>query len=183
MRSVIDAPRERLAYPLAPPELVIDEDISLTQFVNEDAEEIYGLVAGNRSHLAEFENWAATYALSECEKDLADYVEAVQAGRAAFYKVLYRGELVGSIYLRDRQDSAVALGYWLAKNAVGKGIATRAATYLVDYAFDAWGIDTVILCIKPDNARSQAVANRLGALKAVNTVNKTYEAWAILKDE
>ncbi len=45
----------------------------------------------------------------------------------------------------------------------GNGIATEAARACVAHAYDTLGWDTVVSYIDPDNARSIALAERLGA--------------------
>jgi RimJ/RimL family protein N-acetyltransferase len=55
------------------------------------------------------------------------------------------------------------VGWGLAREAWGKGYATEGSTAAIDWAFDRLGWTEVIHCIAPDNARSQAVARRLGS--------------------
>jgi len=55
------------------------------------------------------------------------------------------------------------LGWTLMAEAEGKGIAFEAATAARDHAARALGIDRMISYIAPHNARSQALARRLGA--------------------
>jgi RimJ/RimL family protein N-acetyltransferase len=56
----------------------------------------------------------------------------------------------------------VEVGYVLERAAWGRGLATEAARILVDWAFANLEVDYLIAAIQPDNARSQAVAVRLG---------------------
>ena len=55
------------------------------------------------------------------------------------------------------------VGWGLAREAWGKGYATEGATAAIDWAFDTLGWTSVIHCIDPGNAPSQAVARRLGS--------------------
>lgn len=55
------------------------------------------------------------------------------------------------------------VGYCIARDAWGSGYATEGARAAVDFAFDRLGWSEVIHTIRHDNARSQAVALRLGA--------------------
>ncbi len=54
------------------------------------------------------------------------------------------------------------MGWTLARAAWGRGYAKEGARASLDYAFDTLGADHVISVIHPDNARSIAVAERLG---------------------
>jgi RimJ/RimL family protein N-acetyltransferase len=55
------------------------------------------------------------------------------------------------------------VGYSFHMDARGKGYATEACAAAMDYAFDTLGWDEVIHSISPENAASQAVAQRLGS--------------------
>lgn len=56
----------------------------------------------------------------------------------------------------------IELGYRLAKEFWGRGIATEVATAVRDMAFDEFGIERLISLIDPDNDRSIRVATKLG---------------------
>jgi RimJ/RimL family protein N-acetyltransferase len=55
------------------------------------------------------------------------------------------------------------IGWGLHPDAWGKGYAVEAAAVTMDYAFDVLGWTNVVHCINPENARSAAVARRLGS--------------------
>ena len=55
------------------------------------------------------------------------------------------------------------VGYAFHPDARGKGYCTEACAAAIDWAFDTLGWDEVIHCISPENAASQAVAQRLGS--------------------
>lgn len=55
------------------------------------------------------------------------------------------------------------VGYAFHHDARGKGYCTEACVAAIDWAFDTLGWDDVIHCISPENAASQAVAQRLGS--------------------
>jgi RimJ/RimL family protein N-acetyltransferase len=56
------------------------------------------------------------------------------------------------------------LGWMVYEGHEGKGYATEAARALRDWAFGTLGLATLVSYIDPANARSAAVAERLGAL-------------------
>jgi RimJ/RimL family protein N-acetyltransferase len=73
------------------------------------------------------------------------------------------GRLVGRIGLYNPEGwPGLEVGWALARDAWGRGYATEGGRASLDYAFDALGADHVISVIRPDNARSVAVAERLG---------------------
>ena len=55
------------------------------------------------------------------------------------------------------------VGWGLHPDAWGKGYALEAAGAAMDYAFDVLGWSEVVHCISPENARSAALARRLGS--------------------
>jgi len=56
----------------------------------------------------------------------------------------------------------IELGYWLARDFWGHGLATEAALVLRDHAFTALDLDRIISLIQPGNAASIAVSERVG---------------------
>lgn len=62
----------------------------------------------------------------------------------------------------ERSDRSGELGYWVAPEARGRGVASRGARLLLRHAFDHLEIHAVRLQAAVDNAGSNAVARRLG---------------------
>ena len=73
--------------------------------------------------------------------------------------VLLGGVSLNRVSIPDHQ---AAVGYWLAPEARGRGVATRSLKLLMGYAFDTLGIERLELTCGPDNERSMAVAARCG---------------------
>lgn len=63
--------------------------------------------------------------------------------------------------VRLDQGSA-AVGYWLAPEARGRGVATQAVRVLARWAFAELGLARLELTCSPDNEASQHVAGRCG---------------------
>jgi ribosomal-protein-alanine N-acetyltransferase len=72
-------------------------------------------------------------------------------------------ELVGSIGLHHQGvDHRAAIGYWVAKEARGRGIATAAVRLVSRWAFDRFRLQRLSLWTLPGNRASQTVAERAG---------------------
>lgn len=72
-------------------------------------------------------------------------------------------EIVGGCDLDDLDTDEPDLGYWTAAAHRGRGLATRAARLLVEWAMPRLDGDQALhLVVEPDNAASIAVATRLG---------------------
>ena len=59
-------------------------------------------------------------------------------------------------------DGSLEIGYWVAVDAIGQGIATEATAVLARVSVELLGRDRVDLQIRPSNERSANVARKLG---------------------
>lgn len=74
------------------------------------------------------------------------------------------GKLVGCIGLWEPEGwPELEVGYWLVKEAHGKGYATEAAIKARDHAYEVLGAKTLVSYIDPDNEPSKRVAEKMGA--------------------
>jgi RimJ/RimL family protein N-acetyltransferase len=89
------------------------------------------------------------------------------AGKAlAFLAVDDEGTLLGNFSLMelDHTPDYGEIGYWVAKEARGKGVASRAVALLRDYAATELGLEVIELIIHEGNQLSRRVAERTGFL-------------------
>ncbi len=71
------------------------------------------------------------------------------------------GRVLGSIARHQRAEHRAEFGYWVAPEARGQGVATRALRLIADWSF-AQGFLRLELFTHPDNSASGAVAQRAG---------------------
>ena len=73
-------------------------------------------------------------------------------------------EFLGSIGTREisRPDGRWDIGYFLAPEARGRGVMTRAVRMLSEWAFDNLPVDRLEITMEPANGPSRAVAERAG---------------------
>jgi RimJ/RimL family protein N-acetyltransferase len=73
-------------------------------------------------------------------------------------------ELLGSIGVQDVRppDARCDIGYWLARQARGRGVMTRAVGLLSRWVFDNLPIERIQIAVQPENRASRAVAERAG---------------------
>jgi RimJ/RimL family protein N-acetyltransferase len=64
------------------------------------------------------------------------------------------------------QDGVVELGYGLAPEVWGRGLATEAAGALVEWARADGRVERIVADVEPSNAASQAVLAKLGFVRA-----------------
>jgi RimJ/RimL family protein N-acetyltransferase len=101
------------------------------------------------------------------EADARDFLEQCRLnwdlGEAYNFAVVDKqGELLGSIAIRIRRFSTGHIGYWVASDARGRGIATRALETLCRWAIDELGLKRLELVTDPRNIASQRVAEKAG---------------------
>jgi ribosomal-protein-serine acetyltransferase len=129
-----------------------------------DARELNALIAADRERLARFMPWAAGQTIDSTREFIASALEQ-EARDDGFQAVLVAdGAIAGTagFHRIDRANAATSIGYWLAAAYEGRGLMTAAVAALVDHAFTQWRLHRVELRIAPDNARSRALAARLG---------------------
>ncbi|BEL12188.1 GNAT family protein [Actinoplanes sichuanensis] len=91
----------------------------------------------------------------------------------------------------DAKAGNCELGVWLEPAGVGRGLVTKAARVLIDWAFRTRGLHRAEWHCNPDNIASSAVARRLGMTREAllreaypwNGVRNDTEIWAVLASE
>lgn len=145
--------------------LKVDDEISLLLHDMTDLEIYFRLIKANRDHISQYMDWADNH---QTVDNTRDYILAVRKQfserKEVATKIYYQGKLVGSvgILLHDKDLRLGEIGYWLDKDAVGKGIITRATRAMTDYGFTTLGLHKIVIRAMPHNERSLAVAKRLG---------------------
>lgn len=75
------------------------------------------------------------------------------------------GEVIGQINVSGITHgslSSASIGYWVAERFAGQGYTPRAVALMTDYCFMGLGLHRVEICIRPENAASLRVVNKLG---------------------
>jgi len=134
------------------------------QLAVEDLDELYALQRANQQHLAPWMPWAEQL---ECDGTSAFLMEARQQaarGDGVQCAITQSGRIVGVIGFHhvNRAHLATSIGYCPAADSQGRGTMTLALSALVEHAFGASGLHRVELRAAVGNARSMAVAERLG---------------------
>ncbi|MFE6813205.1 GNAT family N-acetyltransferase [Streptomyces sp. NPDC057677] len=121
------------------------------------------------------------------------YAEKAAADSGRIHGIWSDGTLVGAVILRqlDAANGTAEAGCWLEPAGVGRGLVTRAARALIDWAIEVRGIHRVEWVVSSDNEPSIAVARRLGMSRdAVLRGSYPYrgrrhdeEIWSVLAPE
>jgi ribosomal-protein-serine acetyltransferase len=129
-----------------------------------DAQELYSVIEANRDRLARWMPWAAGQTLDDTLSFIRDTREQLTSNDGFQTAVIDDGRIVGMVGFHgiSWQHRSTSIGYWLAESAQGHGTMTHAVRALVDHAFRAWRLHRVEIRAGVDNARSRAIAERLG---------------------
>jgi ribosomal-protein-alanine N-acetyltransferase len=86
-----------------------------------------------------------------------------EAGMCAFHVLLNDdGMVVGRFNLYDIEDGAAEVGYRVAENVAGRGVATSTLRELCRLAAEQYGLDTLRAATTNENIASQRVLEKAG---------------------
>ncbi len=127
-----------------------------------DVAGLFAVVDAERERLREWLPWVDRVRSVEDERCWLEGLRA--AGRdLEGLGIFVGGRVVGTVGIRVDPFRVVAeLGYWVAAAHEGRGLVTRACRLLIEHAFRDLGVHKVVIRAAPGNARSRAVASRLG---------------------
>lgn len=145
-------------------------DIYLRQIELEDVQPLYDLIVDNRQHLKTYQSWAETATLESTTQRIKSNLEKTQNNEFMQFRIVSKQDkkyagIVGTVTFHNKQQNCpvTLMGYWISKDAEGKGYAYAGCKRAIDYAFDDWSIEHIVLEIDPENIRSEHLASRLGA--------------------
>jgi ribosomal-protein-alanine N-acetyltransferase len=132
-----------------------------------DAGSLAALYRSNRDHLAPFEPIRDEAFFTEAGQAarLAELLAEQQGGRAYPYMIEADGRLAGRITVTNVARGPFcsgSLGYWIAADRTGRGLATRAVGIVLDDCFTTDGLHRLEAATLVDNLASQAVLRRTG---------------------
>ncbi|UYM06632.1 GNAT family N-acetyltransferase [Solicola gregarius] len=86
-------------------------------------------------------------------------------GRAMPFAICYDGPMVGQLTVAGVTWGSARwaqIGYWIAESHAGRGLTTLAVAMAVDHCFSAVGLHRIEIAIRPENAASLRVVQKLG---------------------
>jgi ribosomal-protein-serine acetyltransferase len=146
-----------------PAEPLVDGDTSLRPWRDDDLPAL--VETGRDPDVTQWMGLPRQYRKSDARAYLMSRYDGVHAGvRAPFAIVAASGELLGSIALAHFvwEDQRGEVGYWLGRDARGRGHATRAVRLICAWGFATLGLARIELQAAVDNPASQRVAERAG---------------------
>jgi ribosomal-protein-serine acetyltransferase len=155
-----------MPFPQAPPPLVVLADgLSLRELTPADAPAVAAAVDANREHLRAWLPWVDS---SLGPADSLAFLEGLARNRSAGLTLAWglwqHDSLCGVIGLHDisAANSNLQIGYWIARDAEGRGLMTSACRAILRIAFDTLQMERVEIRCAAGNRRSCAIPERLG---------------------
>lgn len=139
----------------------IGDDLELRLLEERHAQALFEVIDRDREDLRTWLPWVDG---SRSAEDIAGFIRSVRQEFADDHDltcgIWHHGHPVGTIGLRlNPPDRAAEIGYWLARDARGQGIMTRATRALITYAFDELGLHRIVVRCAPCNRASSPSPN------------------------
>ena len=143
----------------------VDAGLELRSVATSDAEPLFARVDTQRAHLVPWLPWVeGTRTSADTRRFIERSIEQETSGSGLAALIVGEGQILGVIGFNtiDAENRSAEMGYWLGKDAEGRGIMTRSAQALLRYGFDTLGLHRVCIRAAVENARSRAIPERLG---------------------
>ena len=179
-----------------PPEIPTPR-LVLRRWRKTDAAVLKATLDANLEYLQAWLPWAMVEPspLDVLEARLDLFARQFDAGEQWLFGIWSRpgGDLLGGTGLHPRiGEDGLELGYWLQRQATGRGFMTEAADALTRLALQQPGIERVQIRCDPENAASAGVPRRLGYRHLRTIPNATIKpsgaprdsmVWEMTRDE
>jgi ribosomal-protein-serine acetyltransferase len=143
----------------------IDDELSLKLIELKDAERVFELIDCSRGYLREWLPWLDfSTKVGDTEEFIAETLKGYAENRSMTTLILYKGEIVGTAGYNSLNwsNKTACIGYWLGQEYQGKGIMTRVAKALTDYAFEHLDLNKVEIRAAVENKKSRSIPEGLG---------------------
>jgi len=145
---------------------LIDDDIVLRPFQNEDSNELYRAVHESLKELNPWMSWANEAYTKATAREYIMITQARWQEHTLFAFAITRSDEILGVCTLSSIHSVYRycnLGYWVRRSRHGQGIAGRAAKLAARFAFEKVGLVRVEIVIAVGNQASRRVAEKVGA--------------------
>lgn len=143
----------------------IDEVISLKLIELKDGERIFELTNTSREYLQEWLPWLqVTIKLDDTMAYIKGCLKGYSENKSMTTVILYDGEIIGVAGYNQLNwsNKTAYIGYWLGEEFQGKGIMTKVAKALTDYALAELHFNKVEIRAAVGNNKSRSIPEKLG---------------------
>lgn len=141
------------------------DELELRLIEPRQAEAIYAVVDRNRAHIRRWMGWVDKNTSVDETRKWCELAARQFAANDGFHAGLWVGDkFVGEIgYHRISWiNRKTTIGYWLDKDAEGRGWMTAACRAMIDHALTALDLNRVEIRCASQNHKSRAIPQRLG---------------------
>jgi [ribosomal protein S5]-alanine N-acetyltransferase len=131
-----------------------------------DARALDQELAANRRWLRQ---WEATdphgARLLDARSNIRALLANARSGGGLPFAIDYDGEFVGQLNVSGigyGSLSSASIGYWVAERVAGRNVTPTAVALATDHCFFGLGLHRMEICIRPENAPSLRVVEKLG---------------------
>lgn len=174
--------------------LIIDERIRLELTNKKHAKDLYKAVDENRIHLSQFLPWVSFMQSSEDMRRYLTNCELLyQQENEVSFVIFFDEKIIGRIGIHHINilNKNGAIGYWITKDAEGKGIISKSCEALIRYGFQKLNLQRIEIKAATANLKSQSIPERLnftreGILRQSELVNNQFldiVVYSLLKEE
>ena len=150
---------------LNPAYLILTERLFLRCYQPENAAELIAVMATNQDHLSRWLPWVAEIQTLEEKADLLrTFRSQFDTNEQFIYGVFEREseKLIGGAGLHPRCGlGGIEVGYWLAQEHTGRGLATECTSALIRLAFEVHDVKFVEIRCEEENTSSRGIPERL----------------------
>lgn len=144
-------------------------DVAIRPYALSDVEPLHEAIAESVAEISPWLPWChAGYSVDESRTWIEHCLAArEQQAEYNFAIVSTAGRILGGCGLNQlRKEHRIAnLGYWVRTSAAGGGVAAAAVRKLAAFAFRRTELARLEIVVDLNNARSQRVAEKVGALR------------------
>ena len=141
----------------------IDEHLAIRPYTQDDVEGMFPRLTNEKAELFMIASIDNMQDISDLRIQIDRGNGLLREGKRLGGAIELGSRIVGTCrisHIRYGEDGD--LGYWLFKEARGKGLVTRCSAALLDIVFSKLNLQRVTIGAAPSNERSVAVAKRLG---------------------
>lgn len=148
--------------------IVIDEHTRLEETAPEHAAGLLDAVNANRDHLSAFLPWVGAM---QTVQDFERYIQQCRQKTAEkleqSFVIVVNGVIAGRIGIHHIQpaNQCGAIGYWLTREAGGKGVMLNCCRKIVEYGFSVLQLHRIEIKAATHNIKSQAIPQKLGFIR------------------
>jgi ribosomal-protein-serine acetyltransferase len=146
--------------------LRVNDELELALQYENRVEEAFALIMANYEHIHEWSSWLnEDFTLEKAREFCKQHEKNFANGDGDIgLRIIYQGKIAGATGFHEinRKDKSAEIGYWLAKEFTGKGLATKSIAKLLEYGFDDLQLNRIVIKCVPENVKSRAIPEKLG---------------------